>query len=293
MKAFAQRHAELKSHEAADTRYRITGTLVLDQPLHVGRGHGGDVAGGTTDSAVIKDHADRPIIPGSSLRGALRSRCERLADALLPEDNKVCFLYNDDGPDQDRDVDCVSIDSDLLRDKSGDLYPDDRLWKELKDHLCPSCRLFGASAYWASKVRIPDLRMVDPQEPGDVAQIRHGVGIHRDTQTAAPAIKYDQEVVMANARFELEIIVENPDDDDLSLLALGLADLVHGRMALGGNTSRGLGGCRLVEGKVQSVDLSQSSDLINYLTTGAYPADNQENLKDWLETYLKRWSEED
>ncbi len=293
MTAFAQRHAKLKSHEAASTRYRISGTLVLDQPLHVGSGHGGDVAGSTTDSAVMKDHADRPIIPGSSLRGALRSRCERLADALLPEDNKVCFLYNGDDGDRDRAVDCVSIDPDLLRDASGDLYADDKLWRELKDHLCPSCRLFGASAYWASKVRIPDLRMVDPQEPGDAAQIRHGVGIHRDTQTAAPAIKYDQEVVTANARFELEIIVENPDTDDLSLLALGLADLVHGRMALGGNTSRGLGGCHLDDGLVQWIDLKQSSDLVHYLTTGEYPADNQEGLADWLERYLGRWIEED
>lgn len=291
MTAFAQRHAKLKSHEAAGTRYRISGTLVLDQPLHVGSGHGGDVVGTSTDSAVIKDHDDRPVIPGSSLRGALRSRCERLADALLPEDNKVCFL----DPANAKIIDCVSVsEPDPLRDRNtGDLLEDKELWEQLRHHLCPSCRLFGASAYWASKVRIPDLRMVDPQEPGDAAQIRHGVGIHRDTQTAAPAIKYDQEVVTANARFGLEIIVENPDGDDLSLLALGLADLVHGRMTLGGNTSRGLGGCRVVEGKVQSVDLSQPAELVNYLTTGEYPAANQEDLTDWLENYLDRWIEED
>lgn len=83
------------------------------------------------------------------------------------------------------------------------------------------------------------------------------MGIHRDTQTAAPAIKYNQEVITANARFKLEITIENPDGDDLSLLALGFSDLAHGRMALGGSSSRGLGGCHLDEGLVEWVDLSR------------------------------------
>jgi len=284
MKPFADPDSSLTSHEAPGSRYVLTGTLVLDQPLHVGSGHGSDA----TDSAVIKDHAGRPIIPGSSLRGALRSRCERLAEALLP--GEICFLYD---PDEKRSVDCVSVKPDLLRDENDDLLPDDEIWSKLKDNICPSCRLFGASAYWASKVRIPDLPMITPQNPAEAAQVRHGVGIHRDTQTAAPAIKYDQEVVTANARFDLEIIVENPDDDDLSLLALGLADLARGRMALGGNTARGLGGCHLENGQVQWVDLSQRSDLITYLTTDEFPAANQQTLESWLEAQLKRWIEED
>jgi CRISPR-associated protein Csm3 len=283
MKAFANAQPQLISHEAAGSRYVIRAALVLDQPLHVGSGHGSDV----TDSAVIRDHAGRPVIPGSSLRGALRSRCERLAEALLP--GRICFLYD---PDASRDVDCVSVKPELLRDPSGDLLKEKELWEQLPNCLCPSCRLFGASAYWASKVRIPDLPMLEPGGSDPVTQVRHGVGIHRDTQTAAPAIKYDQEVTMANAHFRLEIIVENPDEDDLSLLALGLADLTHGRMAIGGSSSRGLGGCHLEDGEVRWVDLGESDDLITYLTTGAFPADNRQALSPWLEVQLKRWVED-
>ena len=155
MKAFANTQPELISHEEAGSRYLITGTLVLDQPLHVGSGHGSDV----TDSAVIRDHAGHPVIPGSSLRGALRSRCERLAEALLP--GRICFLYD---LDETRDVDCVSVKPDLLRDpRTGDLLPEKELWEKLPNCLCPSCRLFGASAYWASKVRTPDRPMLAPE----------------------------------------------------------------------------------------------------------------------------------
>lgn len=286
MTAFARPHAELTSHEAAGKRYHISATLVLDQPLHVGSGHGSDI----TDSAVIKDYAGRPVIPGSSLRGALRSRCERLADALLPADNKICFLYDDEAAGNVR---CVSVRPELLRHENGDLYDDATLWATLKDNLCPSCRLFGASTYWASKVRIPDLPLAAPADPAEAAQVRHGVGIHRDTQTAAPAVKYDQEVVLANARFALELIIENPDADDLSLLALGLADLAHGRMALGGNSARGLGGCHLEGGLVRWVDLSRGGDLIAYLSRGAFPQANEQALDAWLAAMLARWLEED
>jgi len=282
MKAFSNTQSELISHEEAGSRYLITGILVLDQPLHVGSGHGSD----ETDSTVVKDHTGHPVIPGSSLRGALRSRCERLAEALLP--GRICFLYD---PDETRNVDCVSIKPDLLRDpRTGDLLPEKELWEKLPRYLCPSCRLFGASAYWASKVRIPDLPMLDPEGSNPATQVRHGVGIHRDTQTAAPAIKYNQEVVMANARFRLEIIVENPDEDDLSLLALGLADLAHGRMAIGGSASRGLGGCHIEDGLVQWVDFSQPKELIAYLTTGAFP--HHQALEPWLQEQLKRWVED-
>lgn len=278
MQPFTQSDVPLIGHEEPGRRLTITATLVLDQPLHVGSGHGGTISELTTDSAIIRDHTGRPIIPGSSLRGALRNRCERLADALLPDDRKICFLYEQNG------VNCVSINPDLLRGENDELLPDKDLWQTLPSVLCPSCRLFGASAYWASKIRIPDLA---PQQAEPTSQIKHGVGIHRDTQTAAPTIKYDQEILHANTTFTLEIIVENPDDDDLSLLALGLTELANGRIPLGGNSARGLGGCHLKDGQVAWVDLSQPQDLISYLTTHTYP--HTQDLTPWLQTHLNRW----
>lgn len=268
----------LVSHEKAGIRYFIQADLVLDQPIHIGSGLGNH----ETDSAVMRDHSGNPIIPGSSLRGLLRSRCERLADALMP--GQICFLY------EESDVKCVSVNPEALLDANKELLEEDKLWQKLPKHLCPSCRLFGASAYWASKLRIPDLTMTNPEKANDTLRVRHGVGIHRDTQTAAPAIKYDQEVVMTNARFKLEMILENPDDDDLKLLALGLADFEAGRVALGGNSARGLGGFSLKNGTVSSVDLANPKQLIPYLMTKQYPNKN-EALDAWLETYLAMWME--
>lgn len=278
---FSAQRPPLISHEAAQSRYRFSGTLHLEQPLHVGSG----LSDLRTDSAVVKDHKGQPIIPGSSLRGALRSRCERMADALIP--GHICFLYDKGTPSS---ADCVSVADDSMRTVEGDLRSDDEIWKLLPAHLCPSCRLFGASAYWASKVRISDLPLVKPDRE-TFTQIRHGVGIHRDTQSAAPAIKYDQEIVTTNAVFALEIIVENPDPDDLALLALGLAELQQGRLTLGGNSSRGLGGCCLTEGIVDWVDMQNPNQLLDYLFSSDYPEANRQNLDEWLRSQLGRWRE--
>ena len=61
--------------EKLESRYFISGEILLLNELHIGSGKGD----GRTDALVIRDHNDRPFIPGSSLRGALRSTIERIA----------------------------------------------------------------------------------------------------------------------------------------------------------------------------------------------------------------------
>ena len=51
------------------TRVEITGTLRAEAPIHVG---GGD-RGALVDAPVLIDGAGRPLIPGTSLAGVLRS----------------------------------------------------------------------------------------------------------------------------------------------------------------------------------------------------------------------------
>jgi CRISPR/Cas system CSM-associated protein Csm3 (group 7 of RAMP superfamily) len=76
-------------------RYTFHGTIRLDGPLHIGSGGGGYVYGGTsdTDATVIRDSSGYAIIPGSSLRGAIRAEVGQLAPGLnwgeLREDEEI------------------------------------------------------------------------------------------------------------------------------------------------------------------------------------------------------------
>jgi CRISPR-associated protein Csm3 len=75
------------SSHTAETKLRLIGKLFLDAEmvcetgLHIGAGKGSLDLGGA-DNPVVKDAFGRPYVPGSSLRGRLRSLLEH-ADGLV------------------------------------------------------------------------------------------------------------------------------------------------------------------------------------------------------------------
>lgn len=249
-------------HHQAVNRYIFRGDLRFTTAVHVGSGRGDF----RTDALVVRDAGGNPLIPGSSLRGVLRSHVDRLLAGLHGINSSLpwsCGLY-DPAP---AGV-CVGNTVDQageqayqallkLQERSGTTA----VWQALPQQLCDACRLFGAGTFWASRVRFADL----PLKEGGVAQIRHGVGIHRDTGTAAPAVKYDREVVDAGAVFAFEAVAENLDETDLALLSLGLQPLLNGDLALGGSTGRGLGACKLENAQALWAKLDDPQSLRRYL----------------------------
>lgn len=79
------------SSHTADTKLRLIGKLILEGELicstglHIGAGKGSLDLGGA-DNPVVKDAYGRPYVPGSSLRGRLRSLLEQAAGLTSPAD---------------------------------------------------------------------------------------------------------------------------------------------------------------------------------------------------------------
>src|SRR5947209_19972885 len=63
-------------------RYVFKGKLQMQTGLHIG---GGKATLSHTDSPVVLTPDDLPYIPGSSLKGTLRSTIEKLVASLPPE----------------------------------------------------------------------------------------------------------------------------------------------------------------------------------------------------------------
>src|SRR5258708_14344831 len=61
----------------------LEGELHCETGLHIGAGKGSLEIGGS-DNPVVKDAAGRPYIPGSSLRGKIRSLLEQFSGAAVP-----------------------------------------------------------------------------------------------------------------------------------------------------------------------------------------------------------------
>jgi len=140
------------------------------------------------------------------------------------------------------------------------------LIQEVSNHSCPTCQLFG-NGFSASKIFFSDLKLLDW---AGVTQVRDGVVIDRDSEKAVEGLKYDFEVVPADATFRFEIRLQNPGrkdgvDVDVGLTCLGLHEFMSGLGHVGGNRSRGLGNCTMKLYKVYHVDLTDSTHLKRYL----------------------------
>lgn len=216
--------------EKLENRYFFSGELVLENEMHIGSGKGD----GRTDALVVKDFNEKPFIPGSSVRGVLRSTIERIAASL---GKNPCLLLKGNN--------CVTV-SEVLQKDFGKLLKKrdkDGIEAFLNDDskICPVCRLFGSTVV-ASKIRITDLPLKEEKaEPS----VRHGVAINRDTETAQDKAKFDFEAVPKESGFSFELIGENLTSYDLSLLAIGIQEMMDGNFWIGGNTARGLGKCKL------------------------------------------------
>jgi len=242
-------------------RLMLRATLTLETGLRVGSGAGDSVVG--ADIPIVCDALGRPFIPGSSFKGALRATVERLARTI----NRFPVLWACTDPLDHKAGACVTAKrkDKMLADATDNGRINERKFaRELAAETCTVCRLFG-SPWLASKVRIKDLPLLEESWAGHV-EVRTGVGIDRDTRTAAGQVLYSFEAVPAGTQFRCEIVVENADDVELGLLLLGLSEMQQGRVPLGGARSRGLGWGKLSDW--EEIGWVDKSNLLDYLTEG-------------------------
>ena len=250
------------------SRYRITGDIVMDTALHIG-GHGTSTI---TDSPIIRNGDNQPFIPGSSLKGAFRAAVERIVPNI--PNLRTCGLA--DSPDS-----CAE----KLRAKTKDRQLDEQKMLDLLGKiLCNVCRVFGTT-HLASAALFHDAPLTDvwrdlPEVP---TQIRDGVGIDRDSDRARDGVKFDFEVVPPQTSFEFNLILENPADDALGLIALGVQEFCAGMIPLGGIRSRGLGRCHLEVTQVEYVDFSVIESLTTYLIDDKW---QEVSIQDFITKYL-------
>ena len=235
-------------------KVRLTASIVFDTAWRVGSGKEGETM---SDLGVMLTTTGEPILPGSSLKGKLRSTCETLSHAL---GLRACLLNQ-----AASGIDCTSdvkYYSDVREDYQDTFEKGlDKRCEWIENHTCDVCKLFG-SPVKAGRLWVSDGKL----EPWTSAvQVRDGVVIDRDSRTAVDGLKYDYEVVPASSRFQLCIDLENPDDADLALLGAALFDW-HAGSSLGGFTSRGLGRFHLEDIKVSQVDLNDPAQRLNFLT---------------------------
>lgn len=228
-----------------ENKYIIKGIISAESPLHIGTGLE-DFSPTAVDNGVIRDENGNPFIPGTSLKGVLRSFMERIIPSLYSEDQyKACDIISN-----------PCTDDDFLKSIKNAGLSDEQSAEKIYEEECDVCRLFGGKAF-ASKIHISDCRLI-----GDKAytQKRDGVAIDRDTLTGADGKKYDFECVASGTKFNFEMTIDNLDDEQKELVNIILGCLKNGGLQVGGKTSAGLGCIKLVDAEVFKVDRSNLKD---------------------------------
>ena len=229
------------------SRLTLVGDYVLDSPLHIGNGPDG----------VATDAEDRPLIPGSTFRGALRAYIESVLRGVETDQHttrqSVTLRGSDGRPVTNTRVVRLACDSTDKRDDDlqyqgcltraivtrweSDPVLRPKLDSALADCTCQICRLFGAP-WLAGRVHIADLVARDWK--GSLLR-RGGLAISRDRDVMIEGSSYQREAVPPGTSFGFQLVAENVTPVEQGMILLGLRAFEAGLIALGGDRARGLG----------------------------------------------------
>lgn len=231
-------------------RYLFEGKLVMKTGLHIG---GGKATLSHTDSPVVLTPDELPFIPGSSFKGTLRSTIEKVV-AGLPADlglHSCGLLTLTQAPGE---ICSTARQEQIVEERRA--HPDsaEDTLNKARQSLCHTCQLFG-SPFAAARITVNDLYLINDEWSGRT-QIRDGVAIDRDSETARSGLKYDFEVVPSTTVFGMRLVLENASETDLQLISIGLSEFAGGFGSIGGFRSRGLGACILTDLQIHVLDLA-------------------------------------
>lgn len=205
---------------------KINGQITLLSGLHIGAGETEMHIGGTDNSVVSHPHTRQPYIPGSSIKGKLRSLLEMRSGLMTKTKGKP-------------------LNSKILKAEDID--------KKQKEYALKILRLFGTSGsdgedaqeIGPARAMFADCKLTEEwQAKGKelpLTEIKAETAIDRISGTAQGGSLRMTERVVAGLSFDFTISLKEMegDPDFTSLLLEGLKLLEHD--ALGGSGSRGYG----------------------------------------------------
>lgn len=235
------------SFAALQNRLIVAGTLTARTALRIGAGRSQALSG--SDLPVLRDVAGRPFIPGASLKGALRARAEALLVAA--------------GQDV-RDFQGLE---DALRDTIQPIITGAKKDSDKAQEIWSKSTLidltFGAP-WVAGRLFVRDAPVLAESWFGQ-HEVRNGVGLNRDTETAEENILYNYEVTPAGTQFAFRLTLENAEDWQRGLVLLLLRPFERGEAAIGGFRSRGLGQVQLEQVTRRYVAVTDAASALSLL----------------------------
>lgn len=266
--------AQLKG-DALINRFRITGTLTTASPLHIGTGEDrepeltaaerkrlmDEIGKVPLVSTIITDHRNKPLIPGSALRGVLRHWLLTVLEGVGPQ-WATTRDYAGDGL------------FDLAQDEQSAKVRDDFSHLEL---LFGTPLNAGKIEVWDAPCTTPSLSIADRLlgwNPDRLTYVDTSVAIDPATGTVLDRLLYKAEVVPPGVCFEVSIVGQNLSEIELGIVLLALEGFnskiypIH----VGARSGRGYGRFSFDLGDIYRLEQADLKDWITkaLAATGAH-----------------------
>lgn len=250
-------------------RYIIEGNLVAVTALHIGAAEDAFRPNGCKNP-FFRNAEGLPLIPGSSLKGAMRSFLEQYLsseagrDTILKDVHFRKEVCNEQNPcansKKDKEL------KDLLKERGEDSQ--EKLSQYLfgveggeDGKLCMACRLFGSQCS-AAKFSVRDARVNEKTFQREF-EIRSGVAIDRNLGISVENKTFTTEVVPEGTTFSFKAILENGDETEWEVVKQLLQAMEIGLIPIGGMKSRGLGEIKLTDVGYQNIN---ETNIASYLS---------------------------
>ena len=232
-------------------KYRISGNLEVLTALHIGSGveeNGMDAPFITIDGNSKNKNF---YIPGSSFRGYLSTKLER----LLAKENGFKFVDKETKEElNEADVKLIFGYTNLQKE---DNYIKEKILKKLAYDKNNETDKEENYYSMAGRIHISDMLI-----NSDVDSIkRDGIKIDRETGATETGAKFDYNVIPLGTFFKFEMELDNVEEYQLDLIKLALKDILEEDL-FGGTLSRGIGKCKLNIEKIEFVDKTNIQDYL-------------------------------
>lgn len=221
-------------------------------PVLVKSGHASVSGPDMTPVRTWRNGNHEVYLPGSSLKGVVRSHVEKICRTLRP--GVVCNPFikaKEKATAQGAQLTCAEFADVACSDKfevreKGKLEINHQRWQRNGEgqlantfvyaDSCPICRLFGSTSF-IGRLSIGDAYLTTAGR----VETRDGVGIDRLTGGAANGAKFDLETVSSGVSFETDILLRNFECWQVGMLLVAVADMRDELIRVGSGRSRGLG----------------------------------------------------
>ncbi|MHA1360293.1 MAG: type III CRISPR-associated RAMP protein Csx7 [Candidatus Helarchaeota archaeon] len=225
----------MPDHRYLSNRLIVKGELITKSPLRIG-GSREESPYQIADMGVIRIFHNGnlvPYIPGSSIKGVLRSTVEKIYKTL--ELKYICEITNPKNS-------CGGRFRSQLN-KAMNNRDNEKLRSIIEENFCDVCKIFGTSGY-RSNILINDAYPISNNS--FKIEKRTGIGIDRIQGFVSRKALYTTEYLTPNSKFHFSMMMENLPLRLIRWVFLAIAFLNQQRSFIGSFSTKGFGRIELV-----------------------------------------------